>query len=140
MREQRNADFYEPLNISKAYKDLKVEGTQRIGARSAYVVAGQFPGGAPIRFYFDIDSGLLIRKYTVVATVAGNSPYQEDYEDYRDAGSGVKYPYIIRLEPAGPRTEIPTHSTIRIQRIQENITMDSSKFKRPEPKEESKGR
>ncbi len=63
---------------SRAYTDLKVEGIERIGSRRAYLVTGQFPGGTPIRFILISDSGLLIRKYTVVATVAGNSPYQED--------------------------------------------------------------
>lgn len=134
-RERRAADLYEPLHIQTEYPDLKVEAIESVGPRNAYVLAGQFAPGAQIRLYFDTSSGLLVRRTTAVPTVAGNSPYQEDFDDYRDAGNGVKYPYLIRLEPAGPRTELATHSTIRIQRIQENVAIDSGKFKKPEQKE-----
>ena len=106
IREIRGADLYEPLNIAKEYSDLKVEGTEKVGAVEAYVLVGQPSEGIPVRFYFDTKSGLLIRRLTVVPTPAGASPYQVDYEDYRDAGSGVKYPFRIHMEPAGSRTEL----------------------------------
>ena len=135
VRERRSADFYEPLNLAKEYSGLQVEGVERVGASEAYVIAGQPSEGIPVRLYFDTKSGLLLRRVTVVPTEAGNSPYQVDYEDYRDAGNGVKYPFRIHMEPAGPRTELATHSTIRVQRIEENMTIDDAKFVKPESKE-----
>jgi hypothetical protein len=38
------------------------------------------------------------------------------------------------MEPAGSRTELGTHSTIRVERIQENVPIDSAKFIKPETK------
>jgi len=134
VRERRSADFYEPLDIVKEYSDLKVEGIEKVGAAEAYVVVGQPSEGIPVRLFFDTKSGLLLRRSTVVPTSVGNSPFQVDYEDYRDAGSGVKYPFRIHMEPAGSRTELGTHSTMRVERIQENVAIDAAKFIKPETK------
>lgn len=134
VRERRSADLYEPLDIAKEYSDLKVDGIEKVGAAEAYVVVGQPSEGIPVRLYFDTKSGLLLRRFTVVPTAAGDSPFQVDYEDYRDAGSGVKYPFRIHMEPAGSRTELVTHSTVRVQHIQENVAIDDAKFIKPETK------
>jgi hypothetical protein len=134
VRERRSADFYEPLDIVKEYSDLKVDGIEKVGAAEAYVVVGQPSEGIPVRLYFDTKSGLLLRRFTIVPTVAGDSPFEVDYEDYRDAGNGVKYPFRIHMEPAGPRTELATHSTMRVQHIQENVALDDAKFIKPETK------
>jgi outer membrane lipoprotein-sorting protein len=135
LRDRRSNDFYEPLDIVKEYPKLTVEGMEKIGANDVYVVLGEPAEGLPMRMYFDVKSGLLLRKYAEVPTHSGLSPFQVDYFDYRDAGHGVKVPYRIHMEPAGPRTEIATHSTIRITKIQENVPIDDAKLVRPASKE-----
>jgi len=131
IRETRNADFYEPLDIAKTFPKMTVEGKEKIGMNEAYVVVGVPADGIAVRMYFDTKTGLLLRKSTQTPTPAGPSPYQVDYSDYRDAGHGVKYPHVIQMEPAGTRTEIATHSTIRISKIQENAAIDDAKLTRP---------
>jgi photosynthetic reaction center cytochrome c subunit len=130
-RETRNADFYEALDIAKNFPKLTVDGIEKIEMSEAYVVVGVPADGVPVRMYFDTKSGLLLRKYTLTPTQTGPSPYQIDYADYRDAGHGVKYAYQIHMEPAGPRTELATHSTIRISKIEENVALDDARFTRP---------
>jgi outer membrane lipoprotein-sorting protein len=130
-RETRNADFYEALDIAKDFPKLTVEGIEKVGTSEAYVVVGVPADAVPVRMYFDTKTGLLVRKYTLTPTQSGPSPYQVDYSDYRDAGHGVKYAYRIHMEPAGPRTELATHSTIRISKIEENVALDDAKFARP---------
>jgi photosynthetic reaction center cytochrome c subunit len=131
VRETRNADFYDALDILKEYPMLKTEGIEKVNGADAYVVLGEATEGLPMRMYFDVKTGLLVRRRTETPTHSGMSPFQVDYLDYRDAGHGVKYPYRIHNEPAGPRTEIVTHSTIRISKIQENVALDDAKFNRP---------
>ena len=135
IRERYSNDFYEPLDMAKEYSDLKLEGTERIGPKETWVVTGLLAPDAPVRLYFDKRSGLLVRRYTLVPTPAGPSPFQVDYDGYRDAGNGVKYAYRMHFEPAGPRTELATHSTMRITRIQENVPIDNGKFTRPVSKD-----
>jgi hypothetical protein len=131
IRETRNADFYDALDLAKEYPKLKTEAIEKVNGADAYVVLGEPAEGLPMRMYFDVKTGLLVRRRTETPTHSGMSPFQVDYLDYRDAGHGVKYPYRIHNEPAGPRTEIATHSTIRITKIQENVALDDAKFNRP---------
>jgi hypothetical protein len=136
LRERRANDMYEALNLAKEYKNLKVEGTEKIGGVEAWKITGEFAPDAPISFYFDKKTGLLVRRYTLTPTQAGHSPFQIDYSDYRASSNGVKYPYTMKLEPAGPRTEIATHSTIKILKLQENVPVEDAKLVRPVSKDD----
>jgi len=136
IRAARNADFYEPLHLKQEYREMKVEGIEKVNNRDAYVVIGTPQENIPERLYFDKETGLLVRKSTIVPTTAGNSPFQVDYDDYRDTGSGVKFPFLIHMEPASPRLELVTHSIIRVQKVEDNVAIDAAKFVKPESKEE----
>lgn len=136
IRAARAADFYEPLHLRQQYTELKVNGIEKVNNRDAYVVIGYPQENLPERLYFDAQTGLLLRKFTFVPTAAGNSPFQVDYDDYRDTGSGVKYPFLMHLEPASPRLELATHSTIHVQKVEDNVAIDEAKFIKPQSKEE----
>jgi len=58
-----------------------------------------------------------------------------DYDDYRDAGSGVKLPFTIRMTPGSAGSVLAISSTIHIQKVVENAPIDSSKFVKPESKQ-----
>src|SRR5262249_47211066 len=85
----------------------------------------------PEWLYFDAETGLLLKKRSVVPTGVGSSPFEVTYSDYRDTGSGVKIPFLIHMSPAGPRTELATQSTIRIWKVRDNISIASSRFAKP---------
>ncbi len=87
--------------------------------------------GAPEWLYFDAQTGLRLRKRTTLQTPAGNSPFQVTYGDYRDTGSGVKFPFLIRMDPAGPRVELATTATIYVTKVQDNPQIADSKFTKP---------
>lgn len=131
MRARRNADFYEPLNLKQEYAKLDVQGIERVNGRDTYVVVGTPQRELPERLYFDTQTGLLLRKESVLPTTLGNSPFQVNYTDYRDTGSGAKFPYLITMYPAGARTELATTSTIRVLKVQDNLPIDTAKFTKP---------
>ncbi len=81
--------------------------------------------------YFDTQTGLLLRKWTYVDTASGKSPYQLDFEDYRDTGSGVKIPFTVRMAPSSPRIELEPTSTLRITKVQDNVSLDAATFVKP---------
>lgn len=136
LRARRNADFYEPLHLKQEYTQMKVEGIEKVNGRDAYAVLGIPQEKIPERLYFDAQSGLLLRKATRVPTAIGDSPYEVDYDDYRDTGHGAKFPFLIHMEPAGPRLELITHSTIRVLTVEDNVAIDDVKFVQPVSKEE----
>jgi photosynthetic reaction center cytochrome c subunit len=133
-RARRSADFYEPINLKQEYATLEVQGVKRVNGRDAYLVVGTPQGDLPEQLYFDTATGLLLRKQTALPTPAGDSPFQVNYEDYRDTGSGVKFPYLIIMYPAATRTELAPTATIRVTKVQDNVPIDGAKFTKPAPK------
>lgn len=133
-RAKRNADFYLGLDFKREYTRLTVSGTEKVNNRDAYVLVGIVPGAGPDRLYFDTQTGLLLRRLTLQPTPFGSTPTAVDYDDYRDAGSGVKLPFVIRTTPGSAGAVLAVSSTIRIQKVEEHAPIDSSKFVRPQSK------
>jgi hypothetical protein len=77
---------------------------EKVGDRDAWVVQRGNPHEVYRRFYFDTESGLLLRSvlYTPRPMI-GTIPQQTDYEDYRDVG-GTKFPFRIRVSMVDPWT------------------------------------
>jgi photosynthetic reaction center cytochrome c subunit len=130
-RARRAADFHEALNLKQQYARMTVEGIEKVNTRDAYVVVAVPQGDTPERLYFDTQTGLLLRKLTVLPTPIGQSPFQTDFDDYRDTGSGVKFPFLIQMNPANPRTELAPSATLRITRVEDNAAIEASRFTKP---------
>ncbi len=129
-RARREADFYPALNMKQTYQRLTVSGVEKIGDRETYVVVAVSEDENAEWFYFESQSGLLLRHRVISTSALGNIPYATDYENYRDAGNGVKVPYTIHI--VGPTR--PDCAEITIDKVQLNVSIDNSKFVKPEPK------
>jgi hypothetical protein len=130
----RAADFYEPLNLKSEYSQMTVRGIEQVNGHDAYLVVGVPQGDLPESLYFDINTGLLLRKQTVLPTPIGGSPYQADFDDYRDTGSGVKFPFLIHMNPSNARTELAPEATLRVTKVDDNKAIEDSKFTKPAAK------
>jgi hypothetical protein len=130
-RAARAADLYEPLNLKQEYAQLTVRGIEKVDGRDAYLVVGVPAGDKPESLYFDAQTGLLLRKQTVLSTPIGDSPFQTDFDDYRDTGSGVKFPFLIKMNPANARTELAPEATLRVIKVEDNAAIDAAKFVKP---------
>lgn len=134
-RARRNAGFYsETLDLKQQYTKMEVSGVARVNGTEAYEVIGYPANDAEEKLYFDVVTGLLLRKSTILPTPLGNSPFQVDYADYKETSSGLRFPFTMRMTPATPRAEPSTHSTMRIQKVDDNPNMDLAKFARPQSK------
>lgn len=134
MRAKRDSDFYLPLDLKQTYTEMQVRRIVNVNGHDAYVVVARPQGDHAERLYFDVQTGLLVRKWSALPTPAGDAPFQVDYSDYRDTGSGVKFPFLITMTPANARTEPSTTATIRVAKVQDNAPLESSKFTKPESK------
>ncbi|HZP33702.1 MAG TPA: c-type cytochrome [Candidatus Acidoferrales bacterium] len=134
IRDTRNGGLYEAVSLKREYSQMNVAGVEKVNGRDAYLVVGYPENDSPEQLYFDVTTGLLLRKTTTLSTPFGSSPYEVDYDDYRDTGSGVKIPFWIRMIPATPRSAMSSRSSIRIQKVQDNPLIDSSKFSKPQPR------
>lgn len=133
-RARRIASFYEPLELKQNYTRMEVSGIEALGSRQAYVVVGYPDGDTPERLYFDLQTGLLLRRAVYLPTAMGPSPYEVHFDDYRDVGHGVKMPFVVRMTPASQRVEIGTRSTLRVEKVRTNVAIDPARFVKPQPR------
>jgi photosynthetic reaction center cytochrome c subunit len=119
-----DADFLFPADAKEIFSDLKTEGPEPVGTHQAYVVVARREGQPPVKLYFDIESGLLLRQIRYVETPLGRLPTQIDYDDYRDSG-GVKVPFQWTI--ARPENRF----TMQMESAETNVPIDDTKFARP---------
>lgn len=119
---RREAEFYKETRLKELYSKLVVAGRAMVGEREAFVVEATLAdGGSPEKLYFDVQTGLLVRKYSEAKTVLGQFPTQTDYEDYREV-DGVKLPFTIRWS-------IPGRSWGRkITEVKQNVPLNDAQF------------
>ena len=122
-----DADLQFPLTAKKTFSEMKVRGTEKIDGHDTYVVTGQREGLPPVHFYFDQQTGLLLRQLRYTETPLGRYPTEIDYTDYRNS-SGTRIPFQWTVARPGNR------AVTQIDEVQNNVPIDDAKFaKPPEP-------
>ncbi len=124
----RNAyQLFSFLKLKEQYTRLRTGNRERIGDRDAYVVTASRSETEVERLYFDVETGLLVRRITYLRTMIGVIPTQWDFEDYRDV-EGVKMPFTIRLSTtdAGNAFNVRKFTEIKL-----NGPVDDAKFVMP---------
>jgi hypothetical protein len=121
------AELSFPGQITQVLTDWIAGPLIVIGEREARIVQGRKAGGAPVKLYFDEESGLLVRLvwYSSESPV-GRVPTQVDFEDYRDV-SGIKFPFKWTSTWTNGRT---VH---QMKNVQINPTIPAARFARPVP-------
>jgi hypothetical protein len=115
------------IKLKEQYTRLRTAGREKVGDRDAYIVLATRGEGETERLYFDVETGLLVRKVTYLRTMVGVIPEQTDFEDYRDV-DGVKLPFTIRVS----QTDAGNAYIVRkITEMKLNTAVDESKFNKP---------
>src|SRR5262249_17011984 len=114
------------LKAPSSAEGLKVIRTENLRDRDVFVVAGEPAKGTRARWYFDTQSGLLLRSYSMTDTMLGALPDQTDFDDYRDVG-GVKLPFAVTYSNVDPWFS----AARKFASIQANVAVDRAKFDPP---------
>src|SRR5439155_630690 len=77
------------IKLKDQFTRTRVTGKDKIGDREVYVINGTMTDGKRQRLFFDVETGLLLRRITYTPTMIGVLPEQVDLEDYRDV-DGIK--------------------------------------------------
>jgi hypothetical protein len=117
-------DLQLPLDMKQWFSEIKPLAPETIGNRETYVVAGMNSGELAAKFYFDKDSGFLLRILRYTQSPLGRNPTQIDYADYRPQ-DGLKVPFQQTI--ARPNSRL----TIQIEEAKFNVPVDEAKFARP---------
>lgn len=116
--------FNREVNLDKHYSKIEVKAAEKLGEKDVYVVAATAEGLAPETFYFDKQTGMLLRADGVAITPEGKMSYQNYYEDFREI-DGIKMPFKTR-------TVMPQFELINIvTEVKHNVAVEDAKFARP---------
>ena len=121
------AELSFPGQVTQALTDWVVGPLTVIDDREVRIVQGREASGAPVKLYFDQESGLLVRlvRYSSQSPV-GRVPTQVDFEDYREV-DGIQFPFMWTSTWTNGRT---IHE---LESIEINPTIPASRFARPVP-------
>jgi len=124
----RNAyQLFSFLKLKEQYTRLRSGGRDRVGDRDAYVVTASRSETEVERLYFDMETGLLLRRISYLRTMIGVIPQQWDFDDYRDV-DGVKMPFTIKLSTTDAGNPF---SVRKFTEIKLNGPVDDAKFVMP---------
>jgi hypothetical protein len=123
---KQSAALYQAIKIIDEPAQMRVDGVERLGDRDVYVLAVTLDSQRIRKYFFDTQTGLLLRRITTTDTMLAPLPEQVDFEDYRDV-SGVKLPFTIRTSGLAAFTT----ATRRFTEIKLNAVVDDDVFKMP---------
>ena len=128
-RAKQWASFIPGLDLSEKqdFVRAQVVGTEKIGDQDAYHVIGFRKGGGRVMFYFDTQSGLLLRVSERIESPLGDLPQDTDYSDYRYV-NGVKLPFTVTV------THVQGSTIYKWDQIQANVAVEDSRFDKPAEK------
>ena len=119
---RREAQLFASANLKAVYPQMEFGIVDRIDGREVYQIRATTANNSRERLYFDVQTGLLVRRIAYTPTILGNFPYQVDYADYKDFG-GVKLPTATRF--AVPHITW----TRKVLEVKINAPFDDAKFK-----------
>jgi hypothetical protein len=119
-----DSDLYLPLDMKTVFQQVRTGRPEKINDVQCVTLIGTRPDQPPVRFYFDQQSGLLVRQVRYTENPLGRMPTQIDYADYKNV-DGVQVP--LRWTLARPNGRF----TIQIKEVKQNGPVDDSKFVKP---------
>jgi hypothetical protein len=118
---KREADFFRYLKIRETYPQMRVLAKEKVRDREAYVVGATSREDTREKLYFDVESGLLVRRSLAFKTAFGSIPEVMDFDDYRDV-DGVKLPFLITW------SRPPFGFVRKLTTIKLNTLLDGARF------------
>jgi hypothetical protein len=120
---KRDAEFYLSLKFRETFPKVALKDNEKLGEHETAVL--EAPGeGNPKRWYFDNQSGLLLRSET--RSLSGKTLESVDYDDYRVV-DGVKEPFNIRIVDRDG-----TDFNIKLSEVEHNRLIDDASFDKPD--------
>jgi hypothetical protein len=126
-RIKRQADLYKDLNLKEQYSKIGLVGKERIGDREVYVVEARSLENKTEKLFFDVQSGLLLRRTVFTEIKLGLDPVQTDYEDYREV-EGVWLPFTVKTSYLDDNHFGTTRT---LTEVKQNVPIDDARFNAP---------
>jgi hypothetical protein len=112
--------------IKQSLTTWRVGPLSSIGDQEVQIVQASTPTGFPVKLYFDVETGFLLRSERYADTPVGKVPTRTDYSDYRIV-SGIKMPF------RWISTWTDGQTVFQLDTVQLNAPVDPAKFTKPIP-------
>jgi hypothetical protein len=122
-----------PARFKQALTKWRTGFPTTIDDKEVNVVQGTGMTGIVATFYFDAESGLLVRQMRYVESPVGPLVTQIDYDDYKDV-NGVQMPHHIL------QTWLDGRENIMLDQIRANAVVPATRFNKPAPPVAPRGR
>ena len=124
---QASVSLLRNTRLKEQFTAARVRPGVKIGDRATYVVIGTTADNRQERLFFDVETGLLLRRISYLMTLIGLIPEQIDFEDYRDV-DGVKFPFTVRVSAIDVGNPVSTRT---FSEMKLNTAADEAKFNMP---------
>jgi hypothetical protein len=121
---KRESDFYQVANLKKIYTKVEVKGKEKVGSSETYLIEGVSAEGSPEKYYFDVNTGLLVRFDAEAESPQGKALTETYLEDYK-AVDGVKIPHTLKIVNPGMTM------VFKIAEVKSNVEIEDAKFGKP---------
>ena len=121
---RRSSQFQHEMRFRELFPQQRVLEKSEEEGRPVWVVEATPPGGTPEKFYFDAESGLLLRHDSVQVTPDNEVPIEHRYSDYAPV-DGVLVPHLLRHKDPNVEWQV-TFTEIR-----QNVAVDAALFSMP---------
>jgi hypothetical protein len=112
-------------NWKEYYKSAVTQGAENVGGKPAWnVVMTPAEGHSVEHFYFDRDSGLLVKMTQTLPTSMGDVPVEMNLGDYR-AVDGIQTPFLMTQSAMGQ------NMAMHIEKVVYNAKIPAGKFDLP---------
>jgi hypothetical protein len=119
-----DSEFYKPLKIKELYPKIALKGKEKVGDHDTYLLELTPAQGSVEKWYFDVQTGLLVRSDAERESPQGKMPVEVYFDDYREV-DGVKQPFTMR------QTTPAFSLSIKLTDVKHNVPVEDSKFKKP---------
>jgi hypothetical protein len=116
---------FEPFHTTSIGDDVRVTDAEDLGDRTAWVLTT-----ARARYWFDADSGFLLRRVVYATSPIGRIPARTDFDDYRDVG-GSKVPFFTRAMLVDPYLG----GTRQAEKMEVEVVVAAREFEKPSPRD-----
>ncbi len=119
-----DSQLFKNLRLKELYPKMEFKGKEKFGEREVYIVEATPEGASPEKWYFDTQTGLLVRADSVRITPQGTANIHAYMSDYRDV-DGIKIPFSMKQST--PSFDID----IKVEEVKHNVPIDDAKFTKP---------
>jgi len=116
--------LYREIKLREIYPRMSFLGKGNVGTREVYILEAISRSGSTEKLYFDLESGLLIRRDTMRLSSSGPVQAEFYFSDWREV-DGIKLPFKTTERLAG------TTYIFTLEEVRHNLQLDDEVFRAP---------